>query len=40
MVGNPLLETMDDETWRREAAKRLVNLKNLDGQTILRADDE
>ncbi|XP_026467121.1 dynein light chain 1, axonemal-like [Ctenocephalides felis] len=40
MIGNPLVDSMDEETWRREAVKRLGNLKNLDGQTILRAEDE
>lgn len=40
MMGNPIVESMDEETWRKEAAKRLVDLKSLDGLTVVRAEEE
>lgn len=35
-VGNPLYESMDLETWRAEATRRLPNLKKLDGEPVIR----
>ncbi|XP_028032037.1 dynein light chain 1, axonemal-like [Bombyx mandarina] len=38
-VGNPLYDACELDTWRSEAARRLPNLKKLDGETVLREDD-
>ncbi|CAG9136138.1 Dynein light chain 1-axonemal [Plutella xylostella] len=38
-VGNPLYDACELDTWRSEAARRLPNLKKLDGETVLRSDD-
>lgn len=38
-VGNPLYDGCELEAWRSEAARRLPNLKKLDGETVLREDD-
>lgn len=38
-VGNPLYDACELEAWRSEAARRLPNLKKLDGETVLREDD-
>lgn len=35
-VGNPLVEPLEEEVWRKEAAKRLVFLKKLDGEPVIR----
>lgn len=37
-VGNPLYDACELEVWRSEAARRLPNLKKLDGETVLRED--
>lgn len=39
-VGNPLYENMEENVWKAEAAKRLPNLKKLDGETVLREEAE
>lgn len=39
-VGNPLVESLDESVWRAEAAKKLKSLKKLDGEPVLRDDDE
>ncbi|CAG4969938.1 unnamed protein product [Colias eurytheme] len=38
-VGNPLYDGCELDTWRSEAARRLPNLKKLDGETVLREDE-
>ncbi|CAB3242589.1 unnamed protein product [Arctia plantaginis] len=38
-VGNPLYDACELDAWRSEAARRLPNLKKLDGETVLREDD-
>ncbi|KAI8431733.1 hypothetical protein MSG28_016184 [Choristoneura fumiferana] len=38
-VGNPLYDACELEAWRAEAARRLPNLKKLDGETVLREDE-
>lgn len=38
-VGNPLYDGCELDQWRAEAARRLPNLKKLDGETVLREDD-
>ncbi|XP_053622321.1 dynein axonemal light chain 1-like [Plodia interpunctella] len=38
-VGNPLYDGCELEAWRSEAARRLPNLKKLDGETVIREDD-
>ncbi|KAL4718736.1 hypothetical protein ACJJTC_009374 [Scirpophaga incertulas] len=38
-VGNPLYDGCELEAWRSEAARRLPNLKKLDGETVLREDE-
>lgn len=38
-VGNPLYDACELESWRNEAARRLPNLKKLDGETVLREDE-
>ncbi|XP_057656362.1 dynein axonemal light chain 1 [Diorhabda carinulata] len=38
-VGNPLHENTDEAVFRVEAAKRLPNLKKLDGEPILRDEE-
>ena len=35
-LGNPLVEQLDEEYWRKEAARRLPSLKKLDGEPIIR----
>lgn len=35
-VGNPLSENLEEDRWKAEAARRLPNLKKLDGETVLR----
>ncbi|XP_019869060.1 dynein axonemal light chain 1-like isoform X3 [Aethina tumida] len=35
-VGNPLYENYEESTWKVEAARRLPNLKKLDGEPVLR----
>lgn len=37
-IGNPLAENMDETAYRNEAIKRLVNLKKLDGEPVIRGD--
>ncbi|XP_059477378.1 dynein axonemal light chain 1-like [Neocloeon triangulifer] len=37
-VGNPLQESCEEGTWRTEAARRLPNLKKLDGETVIREE--
>lgn len=37
-VGNPLVEGLEEQVWKSEAAKRLVNLKKLDGETVVREE--
>ncbi|XP_065339211.1 dynein axonemal light chain 1 [Cloeon dipterum] len=37
-VGNPLQETCEEGTWRTEAARRLPNLKKLDGEPVIREE--
>ena len=37
-VGNPLCESMEEGTWKQEAAKRLPFLKKLDGEPVLREE--
>lgn len=38
-LGNPLCDNLEEAVWRAEAAKRLQNLKKLDGETVLREDE-
>ncbi|XP_013178973.1 PREDICTED: dynein light chain 1, axonemal-like [Papilio xuthus] len=38
-VGNPLYDACELDVWRAEAARRLPQLKKLDGETVLRDDD-
>ncbi|KAJ8706473.1 hypothetical protein PYW07_012551 [Mythimna separata] len=38
-VGNPLYDACELDAWRSEAARRLPNLKKLDGETVLREDE-
>ncbi|XP_050501334.1 dynein axonemal light chain 1-like [Diabrotica virgifera virgifera] len=38
-VGNPLHESTEEAVFRAEAAKRLPNLKKLDGEPILRDEE-
>lgn len=40
MVGNPLMESMEESVWKAEAAKRLPSLKKLDGEPVLRDEEE
>lgn len=35
VIGNPLCENMDEESFRREAIKRLPNIKKLDGEPVV-----
>lgn len=37
-VGNPLYESVDVETWKTEAARRLPNLRKLDGDPVVREE--
>ncbi|XP_050071182.1 dynein axonemal light chain 1 [Anopheles maculipalpis] len=37
-AGNPLVESMEESIWRAEASKRLLPLKKLDGETVIRED--
>lgn len=37
-VGNPAMESMDTDNYRKEICKRLVQLKILDGIPIIRDD--
>ncbi|GLV41818.1 uncharacterized protein CBL_13550 [Carabus blaptoides fortunei] len=37
-VGNPLYESVDVETWKAEASKRLPNLRKLDGEPVVREE--
>lgn len=40
-VGNPLVEAVGDEAmWKSEALKRLPFLKKLDGEPVVREDEE
>ncbi|KAI4468783.1 nischarin related [Holotrichia oblita] len=39
-VGNPLYDSMEEGAWKVEAARRLPNLKKLDGETVLREETE
>lgn len=39
-VGNPLVEGLEEQVWKAEAAKRLPNLKKLDGETVVREEAE
>ncbi|KAK2587605.1 hypothetical protein KPH14_003732 [Odynerus spinipes] len=39
-INNPLWESMDTDTWRTQATKRLPNLKKLDSIPIVRATDD
>lgn len=39
-VGNPLVEGLEEQTWKAEAAKRLSVLKKLDGETVVREEAE
>lgn len=39
-VGNPLVEGLEETVWKSEAAKRLINLKKLDGETVVREEPE
>lgn len=34
--GNPLIEPLEEEIWRKEIAKRLPTLKKLDGEPVIR----
>lgn len=38
-IGNPLYDNMDETIWKAEAIKRLPNLKKLDGEPVLRDED-
>ncbi|XP_060530798.1 dynein axonemal light chain 1 [Cylas formicarius] len=38
-VGNPLYDGMEEAIWKIEATKRLPNLKKLDGEPVVREDD-
>lgn len=40
MVGNPLVESLDESVWKTEAAKRLPSLKKLDGEPVVREEEE
>ncbi|CAH0550066.1 unnamed protein product [Brassicogethes aeneus] len=35
-VGNPLYDNLEESVWKSEAARRLPNLKKLDGEPVLR----
>lgn len=35
-IGNPLVEPLEEDVWRKEAAKKLPALKKLDGETVIR----
>lgn len=35
VVGNPISESMDEDAFRREAIKRLPNIKKLDGEPVV-----
>lgn len=35
-VGNPLVEPLEEEVWRKEAAKKILQLKKLDGEPVIR----
>ncbi|XP_061396696.1 dynein axonemal light chain 1 [Musca vetustissima] len=37
-IGNPLYESMEENTFRSEAIRRLPNLKKLDGEPVIRGD--
>ncbi|XP_058059312.1 dynein axonemal light chain 1-like [Anopheles bellator] len=39
-AGNPLVESMEESIWRAEASKRLLSLKKLDGETVIREEAE
>ncbi|KAI4504179.1 hypothetical protein M0802_000650 [Mischocyttarus mexicanus] len=39
-INNPLWESMDTESWRTQATKRLPKLKKLDSIPIVRATDD
>ncbi|XP_011350134.1 dynein light chain 1, axonemal isoform X2 [Ooceraea biroi] len=38
-VGNPLYENLEVEQWRIEVARRLPNLEKLDGEPIIRTEE-
>lgn len=35
-VGNPLVDALEEDVWRKEAARRLPGLKKLDGEPVIR----
>ncbi|KAL0280925.1 UNVERIFIED_CONTAM: hypothetical protein PYX00_002074 [Menopon gallinae] len=35
-VGNPLVEGLEEDVWRKEAVKKLPGLKKLDGEPVIR----
>ncbi|XP_055613277.1 dynein axonemal light chain 1 [Uranotaenia lowii] len=39
-AGNPLVESMEESVWRAEASKRLLSLKKLDGETVIREEGD
>ncbi|XP_065073016.1 dynein axonemal light chain 1 [Ochlerotatus camptorhynchus] len=39
-AGNPLVESMEESVWRAEASKRLLSLKKLDGETVIREEND
>lgn len=39
-AGNPLVESMEESVWRAEASKRLLSLRKLDGETVIREESE
>lgn len=39
-AGNPLVESLDESVWKSEAAKRLKTLKKLDGEPVVREEEE
>ncbi|XP_068084859.1 dynein axonemal light chain 1-like [Anabrus simplex] len=38
--GNPLCEASEESVWKAEIIKRLPNLKKLDGDTVIRAEED
>lgn len=40
LPGNPLQESCEEQIWRTEAAKRLPNLKKLDGDPVIREEGD
>ncbi|XP_055630366.1 dynein axonemal light chain 1 [Toxorhynchites rutilus septentrionalis] len=39
-AGNPLVESMEESVWRAEASKRLLSLRKLDGETVIREESD